>query len=116
MVFVAAHCRETRQGRWEPSRQRPKSVVGSESRDYNEAEILSTALLRHCKRVRAASGLSLADKVFPVDLLELNVLGMFRMIRGGQTLTEAAPDRARALLTFLALEGAQSRNGGHRNH
>ena len=44
-----------------------------------------------------------------MDLVELNVLGLFRMKRGGQSLADAASDKARALLTLLALEGAQSR-------
>ena len=44
-----------------------------------------------------------------MDSLELNVLGSFRMLSGGQTFADAATEKARALLTFLALEGAQPR-------
>jgi len=44
-----------------------------------------------------------------MDLLELNVLGSFRMKSGGQPVADGAPDKARALLTFLALEGMQAR-------
>src|SRR3954452_11204846 len=44
-----------------------------------------------------------------MDLLELNVLGPFRMKSGGQRLADVASEKARALLTFLALEGTQPR-------
>lgn len=44
-----------------------------------------------------------------MDLLKLDVLGPFRMVRHGQPLTDVATDKARALLTYLALAGTQPR-------
>ena len=44
-----------------------------------------------------------------MDLVELSVLGPFRLQSGGRALADAVTDKARALLTFLALEGAQPR-------
>src|SRR3954470_1052758 len=44
-----------------------------------------------------------------MELFELNVLGPFRMNSGGQRLADVATEKARALLTFLALEGTQPR-------
>jgi hypothetical protein len=44
-----------------------------------------------------------------MDLLELNVLGPFRLNSGGQSFADLATEKARALLTFHALEGTQPR-------
>jgi WD40 repeat protein/DNA-binding SARP family transcriptional activator len=44
-----------------------------------------------------------------MEVLELNLFGSFRLNGGGQSFANAATEKARALLTFLALEGVQPR-------
>jgi WD40 repeat protein/DNA-binding SARP family transcriptional activator len=45
-----------------------------------------------------------------MDVLEVNLLGLFRIKSDAQNLADAIPEKARALLTYLALEGAQPRS------
>jgi WD40 repeat protein/DNA-binding SARP family transcriptional activator len=44
-----------------------------------------------------------------MNLVEIHLLGLFRATSGGQLLSEPMADKARALLTYLALEGEQPR-------
>src|SRR5262245_58481819 len=44
-----------------------------------------------------------------MDIVEVHLFGAFRLQSGGQALTAAVAEKARALLAFLALEGTRPR-------